>query len=118
MDEPYLLAAARYVELNPVRARIVTTPEDYPWSSARAHLAGRNDRLVRVRPLLQMVGDWEALLGSGLPEGEGQALRQHERTDRPLGKENFINRLEGLVGKVLRRGKPGPRKGSGKKFPN
>jgi putative transposase len=106
------------VELNLVRARLVATPEDYPWSSARAHLARRNDRLVRVRPLLQLVGDWGALLASGLPEGEGQALRRHERTGRPLGNDNFITRLEGLVGKVLRRGKPGPRKGSVKKFRN
>ncbi len=36
MDEPYLLAAARYVELNPVRARLVSKAEDWPWSSAGA----------------------------------------------------------------------------------
>ena len=33
MDEPYLLAAARYVELNPVRARLAIAPGDYRWSS-------------------------------------------------------------------------------------
>ena len=34
MDEPYLLATARYVELNPVRAGLVTGPSEYPWSSS------------------------------------------------------------------------------------
>ncbi len=37
MDEPYLLAAARYVERNPVRARLVSQAADWPWSSAAAH---------------------------------------------------------------------------------
>ena len=39
MDEAHLMAAARYVALNPVRARIVERAQDWPWSSARAHLA-------------------------------------------------------------------------------
>ncbi len=60
MDEPHLLAAVRYVELNPVRAGLVADAEDWPWSSARAHLSGRDNRLVKVTPLLAMVGDWKA----------------------------------------------------------
>ncbi len=62
MDEPYLLAAARYVEWNPVRARLVEHPRQWRWSSAKAHLKGRDDRLVSVAPLLAMVGDWRAFL--------------------------------------------------------
>ena len=38
MDDTYLLRALRYVENNPVRARIVKRAEDHPWSSARAHV--------------------------------------------------------------------------------
>ena len=45
MDEPYLLAAARYVELNPVRARLTESAGDYEWSSAKAHLSGKDDGL-------------------------------------------------------------------------
>ena len=41
MDEGYLLAATRYIEMNPVRAHLADTPEGWPWSSARAHLAGK-----------------------------------------------------------------------------
>ena len=40
MDEPYLLAAARYVELNPVRAKLVEHARQWPWGSAKAHLKG------------------------------------------------------------------------------
>src|SRR5207245_711623 len=43
MDEDYLLAAARYVERNPVRARMVTSAGQYRWSSASAHLKGQDD---------------------------------------------------------------------------
>jgi putative transposase len=52
MDEAHLLAAARYIELNPVRAELVVSPRDYRWSSARAHLKGKDDCLVKVSPLV------------------------------------------------------------------
>ncbi len=69
MDRGWLLAAARYVELNPVRARLVKRARDWPWSSARAHLAGRDDALVGTAPLLAL-HRWDRLcrrrvLGSG-----------------------------------------------------
>ena len=48
MDETYLLATARYVELNPVRAGIVDAPEMYLWSSASAHISGQDDALVKT----------------------------------------------------------------------
>jgi putative transposase len=56
------LAATRYVELNPVRAGLVKDPAAYPWSSAAAHLAGRDATLVKVEPLLAMVGNWREFL--------------------------------------------------------
>ncbi len=109
MDEPYLLAAARYVELNPVRARLVASAEDWPWSSARAHLSRCDDRLVQVAPLLTMVPDWQALLNSALREEELRDLREHSRTGRPVGNGTFIERLEAVVGRVLRPQKAGRR---------
>ena len=109
MDEPYLLAAARYVELNPVRAKLVERPRQWPWSSAKAHLKGRDDRLVKVAPLLAMVGDWRAFLRSAMPEEELRDLREHGRTGRPLGSSTFLDRLERLVGRVLKPQKPGPK---------
>ena len=110
MDEPYLLATARYVELNPVRAGLVEAPSEYPWSSAGAHLAGRDDGLVQVAPLLELAPKWRRLLTSAVTEEELKVLRGHERTGRPLGDDDFLVRLEKNLGRVLRRQKPG-RKG-------
>ncbi len=112
MDEPYLLAAARYVELNPVRAGLVDSPAEWRWSSARAHLSGHDDGLVKVAPLLAMVGDWAGLLNSALREEELKELRGHGRTGRPLGDEAFVGRLEALLGRVLKLQKGGRPKAS------
>ncbi|MFQ6093311.1 MAG: transposase [bacterium] len=57
MDERYLLACTRSIEMNPVRVGLVGEPADWPWSSARARLSGRDDTLVKVTPLLEMVGE-------------------------------------------------------------
>jgi putative transposase len=57
MDEPYFVAAARYVEFSPVRAGLVPDAGDWRWTSARAHLWGRDDGLVQVAPLPAMVAD-------------------------------------------------------------
>ena len=110
LEQPYLLAAARYVELNPVRAGLATAPREYRWSSARAHLRGKDDRLVHVRPLLELAGSWRRLLAAALSEDELQQFRSHQRTGRVLGSEKFQARLEKKLGRVLRRQKPGPKK--------
>ncbi len=107
MDEPYLLAATRYVELNPVRAGLAIDAADWPFSSAKAHLSGRDDRLVRVAPMLAMVADWRGLLNSAIPEEELRDLREHGRTGHPLGSTTFVYRLEQAIGRVLRPKKPG-----------
>jgi putative transposase len=107
MDEPYLLAAARYVELNPVRAGLTLDAADWPWSSAKAHLSGRDDRLVRVAPMLAMIADWRGLLNSAIREEELRDLREHGHTGRPLGNAMFVDRLERVVGRILRPRKAG-----------
>ena len=109
MDDAHLYLATRYVELNPVRARLVRAPWRYPGSSAAAHVAGRDDRLVRVAPLLEAMGDWRDFLNSGLTDEDMECLRRHERSGRPLGSEGFVARVEKLVGRVLRPGKRGPK---------
>jgi hypothetical protein len=74
---------SRYVELNPVRAGLVPDPADWPWSSARSHLPGRDDRLVRVAPMLAMIADWRGLLNSAIREEDLRDLREHARTGCP-----------------------------------
>lgn len=107
LDGSYLLAAARYVELNPVRAGLAARAQDWAWSSARAHLAGQDDGLVHVAPLLDIVGDWQGFLHSDLREDELAVLRRHARTGRPLGNEAFVERLEGTLGRILKPRRPG-----------
>ena len=117
MDEPYLLAAVRYVELNPVGANLVVNAADWPWSSAKAHLSGRDDRLVEVGPMLAMVDDRRAFLDSAMTEEQLRDVRHHTRTGRPLGNTPFIEGLEKLLGRVLRPQKRG-RKPKFSKLPN
>jgi len=88
MDERYLLATARYIEMNPVAANLVRDPGEYPWSSARAHLAGEDDTLTHVASLLEMVpNSQEFLQFSSLDEGV--ILHRHERTVRLLSLSAF-----------------------------
>jgi putative transposase len=110
LHEPYLLAAARYVELNPVRARLVTAPSEYRWSSAKAHLRGKDDILAKVSPLLKIAVNWRRLLTSAVSEEELKQFREHERTGRILGEDDFQKHLEKKLGRVLMRQKPGPKK--------
>jgi putative transposase len=109
MDEAYLLACARYVELNPVRARLVARARDWRWSSAAAHLAGCDDALIEAAPLLDRVGDWAGFLAGGLDPAMQAAIQAGERTGRPLGAAAFIAGLEARLGRKLARQKPGPK---------
>ena len=110
MDEQYLIATARYIELNPVKVGIVNRAGDYRWSSARAHLQGEDNILVKAEPLLEIIPNWQELLKIDLTEEEYKTLRRHERTGRPLGSEDFVTRMEKLTARVLRMKKPGPKK--------
>jgi len=112
MDEDYLLAACRYVELNPVRAKLVDRPEDFRWSSAKAHLTGKDDELVKVKPMLDRVTNWGELLASG-DQALYDQLRMHERTGRPLGGDSFMESMSSLAGRELGRKKPGPKRKDG-----
>ena len=109
MDENYLLAAVRYIELNPVKAKLVRKPGAYLWSSAAAHLSGRDDELVKVEPLLKLVGDWQKFLSTEITEQEADEIRRHERIGRPLGSKLFLAKLENALGRTLQRQKPGPK---------
>jgi putative transposase len=109
LDEPYLLTAARYVELNPVRAGVVNAPSSYRWSSAAAHVRGRDDALARVAPLLKLAPPWRGFLARVIREEDIKLMRVHESTGRPLGDEEFLTTLEQNLGRILRRQKPGPK---------
>ncbi|MGC8745758.1 MAG: transposase [Candidatus Saccharicenans sp.] len=109
MDETYLYSCARYIERNPVRAGLVSKAEDYPWSSARAHIFGIKDPVLSSIPLARQIGDWRAYLRQQERDEDIEAFRKNQGNGLPLGSEEFINRLENLTGICLRprpRGRP------------
>jgi putative transposase len=83
MDDRHKMFAARYIENNPVAAAIVERAEDWPWSSARAHLEKRDDGLTDWHELGQHVDNWKAMLIDGLDAGA--VIESAIRTGRPLG---------------------------------
>jgi putative transposase len=98
MDERYLLACARYVERNPVRAGLVERAADWPWSSARTHLGGPPDPLTDPGPLLERWPDWQSVLEAGERWRVVEAIRERERSGRPLGSRAFISDLAKAIG--------------------
>ncbi len=109
MDESYLLAAVRYVELNPVRAGFVDQPENYCWSSASAHLKGEDDSLVKVQPMLDRIPRWSDFLSSS-DRSKDEVLQRHASTGRPIGTDGFLDGLEKMTGRSLRPLKVGRKK--------
>ncbi len=92
------MASARYVALNPLRARLVERAQDWPWSSVRAHLAGRDDPLVEAA-LSRSAGRFADLLDDEPDAERPAALRATEGIGRPLGSEAFLDRLAALMGR-------------------
>ena len=110
MDEEHLMAAARYVALNPVRARLVADAPDWRWSSVRAHLAGRDDALVVVAPLLERSGGRFAdLIETPVAPEAIAALRGAETIGRPLGSSSFLDGLAAATNRDPRPRKRGPK---------
>lgn len=110
MDEAHLYQCFRYVALNPVRARLVSRPEDWRWSSVRAHLAAADDMYVRVAPAIERVGNFEAFLGEDFDEAISySALRKAESIGRPVGSKEWLADLELKTGLTLAPQKRGPK---------
>jgi putative transposase len=112
MDQGHLLAAVRYVELNPVRAGLVGEAAAWPWSSARHHLGQSADGLLSPGGLADLIGDWQAYLEGPEEPHQAETLRYHTRSGWPLGSDTAIAMLERELGRHLRPRVMGrPRKG-------
>jgi putative transposase len=109
MDERHLMAAARYVPMNPVRAGLAARAEDWPWSSARAHLANSDDGVVTVRPLLDRIPDFAGLLDAEEDAAAIIAIRRSRTTGRPVGAEDWLRALEASTDRRLAPAKRGPK---------
>ena len=131
MDDAHLMAAMRYVENNPVAAGMVDRAEDWPWSSARSHVAGKlspDDPLTDIRALGRHVRNWRALLRRGLEaadreagdleagdldeqgEAVADAIEARLRTGRPLAGDDWIADQEKALSRPLAPRKPGRKK--------
>jgi putative transposase len=125
MDDAHLMAAVCYVELNPVAAGLVRRAEEWRWSSARSHVAGKrttDDPLTDVGAIGAHVPNWRAMLRIGIEAGgvseAGEAvadqIEARLRTGRPLGAEDWIRRQEGELGRALAPRRPGRKQIVGK----
>jgi len=109
MDEEHLAAAYRYVNLNPVRARLVARAENWPWSSARALLSLSEDGLTDIAPARQRFARFADLLEAGEDEATTARLRKGESVGRPIGSDAFLAALEAKTRRPLHTLKRGPK---------
>lgn len=107
MDERHCTAAMRYVELNPVRAGLVESAPEWPWSSARANIGEAADGLVNTVRTHNIISNWKEYLADGPSEEELADIRRQTRIGRPEGDKAFLDYLELQTGRRVRRGKPG-----------
>jgi putative transposase len=109
MDEEHLIAALRYLAFNPVRAALVAAPKDWQ-ASVRAHLAGRDDGLVIVAPVLARVGRFADLLEPTLEERmRMEGFETKSANGRPMGTPAFIEAVERALGRKIAPAKRGPK---------
>ena len=106
-DHPHLSVRQQCRLLDLARAGLVEEAWDWRWSSAKAQRRGKDDRLVKVKPLLELVGNWKEFVSMDASEEESRAIRSHERTGRPLGSEEFLVKIERKLERVLHAGQVG-----------
>ncbi len=110
-DEGYMYQVLRYVEANPVRARLVARGRDWPWSSlSRATI--QRGLLPLERPRLQpwpRNAEWEAEVDRPMEATPLQTLRQSVVRGTPYGNPAWVSRVvaeQGLETTVRLRGRP------------
>jgi putative transposase len=105
--DEYLIVCGRYIELNPVRAGMVSDPEQYQWSSYLSRALGSPDRLLDEDPWYaglgrnaqerqRIYGDW---VRSGIREGEWDQIRKATQQGRVIGGEGFKKQVETVLGR-------------------
>ncbi|HET6515727.1 MAG TPA: hypothetical protein VFG09_11255, partial [Thermodesulfovibrionales bacterium] len=103
-------------EQNPVRAKMVKRAEDYPLSSARAHITGKRDEILGEELFEEgQRRDYREMLCTRLSEEVVQGIRYSTKTGRPYGLRTFIETMEKKLQKRFILRSPGrPKKGKGK----
>ena len=109
-QEHYLLACQRYIELNPVRAKMVADPADYKWSSYRSNALGVKSEMLTPHPVYMSLGrtkasrllNYRALFGADTDEGLLQDIRYSLNKGLVLGTERFKTEVKSLTGRRVR----------------
>lgn len=106
LEDTHLWAAIRYVERNPVRAKMVARAEDYPWSSAAAHCGLKDDAIMSQKTdwkkRCEQISNWSEWLAEGDDPEKIELLRRNVEKSLPCGAEKFIQKLEKIAGRPLR----------------
>ncbi len=114
-SDRYLLACMRYIEVNPLRARMVNRPEHYPWSSYRCN-AGlehnswltRHEQYMRLAPTeRERTQAWRALVSSAPGKDEWDVIRNHLRRNCVLGDRSFQECIAATLGRRVHIAPPG-----------
>jgi putative transposase len=112
----YVMACYRYIELNPVRAGMVSEPGSYTWSSHAANVGLRPDPMLEPHCEYLALANvalphatYRGLFAQSLDEGMVRAIREATNGGYPLASEAFIASRLAPLGLRTQRGKPGPR---------
>jgi putative transposase len=108
-SEAYLLTCCRYVELNPVQARLVSHPRDYPWSSYRQKAGLERVRWLDLDPYYLSLGhSWERRaaiyefsVGFGISPRDAEVIRTAVRRGLPTGNDKFADEIARRIGRRL-----------------
>jgi putative transposase len=100
-DDSHLLVVLRYIEANPLRAKIVADPSDYPWSSFPCHGLGHDDPLVSPFPEWNELGKseaerrkrWRTKVRGHQSDAELAAIRNSWRSGLPLGDPQWTEQM-------------------------
>ena len=113
MDERHLYACARYIERNPVRAKMAEKPWAYEWSSASAHCGMNKADGLGVERLFDYIDgqhrEWKKFIDQDDNASEVERIKRHTMIGLPVGEESFVRKLENKFDRVLRiipRGRP------------
>jgi putative transposase len=113
-DDHHFLVLCRYVEANPLRAGLVTTAEQWRWSSLWAWRRGA-DPAPAAWPVPRP-RNWSQIVNSAMDKTDIEQVRTSLKRGRPLGTESWVNRIAGQMGLefTLRdRGRPKKKSGQG-----
>ena len=105
LDQQHFWRALRYVETNPVRAKLHRVAWAYPFSSASAHVESKDDTgLLNLDEWQKMATglNWKNVLRETEDESEIKRIHLHTHRGRPLGSDNFLSRMERRFGRRLR----------------